>query len=84
MPKPPVEHLKGKEVIVMAGGVEYRGILVEVGIDNITISTPTRWISIPFSRVSSVKDANKEIKVNRKNSSFAEIWNEKYDPPSKK
>lgn len=71
-------------MIVVADGIEYRGILVEIGIDEITLSTEERWISIPHSKISSVTDANETPSFECKDPSFAEIWDEKFDPSSSK
>ena len=78
--KHPIEELKGKEVIVVAQGTEYRGILVEVGVDDITISTPTRWVSIPQSKISKIVPADQPIEVKNPHQISSDFWSDKYDP----
>lgn len=56
MPKTFLEELKRKQVEVRANGFTYRGMLLEVTAEEITLRTVTGYTSIPMDRVSSVVD----------------------------
>ncbi len=76
----PVEELKGKEVIVIAEGVIYRGILIEIGEDEVTLSTEARWVSIPHSKITEIYDPAAESQSHRQSYDPQSFWDEKFDP----
>jgi hypothetical protein len=51
----------GKEVEVIANGMTYRGVLIEVSDTEVHLKSTMQWMSLPASGVSSVKLAG-EIK----------------------
>lgn len=53
-------ELVGHEVEVMAGGILYRGRLVEMGEENLHMESTSGWITIPMERVTSVVPAGGE------------------------
>ncbi len=52
---PDIQSMIGKEVEVIANGMTYRGVLVEVSDVEVHIKTTMQWIALPASTVSSVK-----------------------------
>jgi hypothetical protein len=50
-----IRDMIGKEVEVMAGGMAYRGTLIEVSDSEVTIRTTLQWVSLPASSVGSVR-----------------------------
>jgi hypothetical protein len=47
----------GKDVEVIANGVSYRGVLVEVSDVEVHLKTSMQWMSLPISSVSVIKPA---------------------------
>jgi hypothetical protein len=45
----------GKEVVVIANGMEYKGVLIEVSDADVHIKGPLQWISLPVSSVSRIE-----------------------------
>ncbi|MFH1263290.1 MAG: hypothetical protein V1495_07620 [Pseudomonadota bacterium] len=62
MPKGPLEELLRKTVEVRANGITYKGVLLEVGPEEIVIRTMTSQIAIPLDRILSVTDPKAKIK----------------------
>jgi len=50
-----IRELIGKEVEVTAGGMTYRGTLVEVTDSDVTIRTSLQWVSLPSSSVGQMR-----------------------------
>jgi len=53
-----IQSMIGKEVEVMANGVKYYGVLVEVSDIEAHIKTSMQWISLPVSSVTQIKLKN--------------------------
>ena len=49
-------HLKGKQVVVSAGGVEYRGTVLELGERCVTLRAPGGHREIPWARVTRMRE----------------------------
>ena len=54
---PDVREMIGKEVEVIANGISYRGVLIEVSDAEVHLKTMMQWISLPASSVTSVRPA---------------------------
>lgn len=52
-----IRELIGKEVEVTAGGMAYRGTLIEVTDSEVTIRTSLQWVSLPAASVGQVRPA---------------------------
>jgi hypothetical protein len=52
---PDIQSMIGKEVEVIAGGMSYRGILIEVSDAEVHLRTSMQWVALPASSVSTVK-----------------------------
>lgn len=52
---PDIQNMIGKEVEVIANGMTYRGVLVEVSDVEVHLKGLMQWISLPASSVSVVK-----------------------------
>ena len=50
-----IQSMLGKEVEVIANGVRYTGVLIEVSDVEVHIKGPMQWIALPVSAVSEVK-----------------------------
>jgi hypothetical protein len=50
-----LSQYKNKKVIVMAGGIAYKGVLKEVTEEAINLRGLTGWIEIPIDKVTSVR-----------------------------
>ena len=48
--------LKNKKVVVIANGINYKGILMEVTEDTVTLRTETGWVSVPVEAVRSIDE----------------------------
>ncbi|HTG02336.1 MAG TPA: hypothetical protein VK654_17270 [Nitrospirota bacterium] len=55
---PDVQSMIGKEVEVIANGVVYRGVLVEVSDTDIHLKSRMQWMSLPVSMVNAVRLAD--------------------------
>ncbi len=49
-------HLRGKEVTVLAGGIEYRGVVVELGETALLLRAPTGHREIPWETITRVAE----------------------------
>ena len=58
------QRVKGKQVIVIANGIEYRGKLAGMTDEDVYVITVLGWVILPMDRVSSVHDVN-EVKPRR-------------------
>lgn len=54
---PDIREMIGKEVEVIANGVLYRGVLVEVSDAEVHLKTSMQWLTLPASAVTSIKPA---------------------------
>ena len=59
---PDIQSMVGKEVEVIANGVSYRGILVEVSDTEVSIKCMMQWVSLPVSAVGAIRIAGWEGK----------------------
>lgn len=50
-----IQSMIGKEVEVIANGIRYTGVLVEVSDVEVHLRGPMQWIALPVSAVSEVK-----------------------------
>ena len=48
-----------KEVEIIAHGVLYKGILIEVSDDEVHLKTETRWLTILTSEVTEIRESGK-------------------------
>lgn len=53
-----INEMIGKEVELIANGVEYRGILVEVSDESVFLKTTSQWIELPTPNVSAMRLAD--------------------------
>ncbi len=70
MPRSALDKLKRKRVEVRAGGFLYRGILVEVTEEELTLRADTGFVAIPMERVTSVVDPS--VPVNKAGNTFVD------------
>ena len=59
---PDIQSMIGKEVEVIANGMNYSGVLIEVSDVEVHLKNPFQWISLPVSSVSEVKLKGSETK----------------------
>ena len=59
-PRDPIERLRHREVIVRAGGITYRGILLGADEDEIYLKTSLRHVTVRMDRVSQLVAADEE------------------------
>ncbi|HUI66785.1 MAG TPA: hypothetical protein VL087_01070 [Nitrospirota bacterium] len=52
---PDIQSMIGKEVEVIANGLSYTGVLIEVSDTEVHLKGPMQWIALPVSSVSVVK-----------------------------
>jgi ribosome maturation factor RimP len=52
-----VLHLIGKQVVVLAHGIEYRGELVEINNEEVYLKTEMGWVTIPVNAISEIRPA---------------------------
>lgn len=52
-----IREIIGKEVEVIANGVLYRGVLIEVSDAEVHLKTSMQWLALPASAVTSIKPA---------------------------
>ena len=52
---PDIQSMIGKEVEVIANGLSYTGVLIEVSDTEINLKGSMQWITLPASTVSVVK-----------------------------
>jgi hypothetical protein len=50
-----IQSMIGKEVEVIANGMSYRGVLIEVSDTEVHLKSTMQWMSLPVSGVSSIK-----------------------------
>ena len=59
---PDIQSMIGKEVDVIANGMNYSGVLIEVSDTEVHLKASFQWISLPVSTVSEVKLKGSEIR----------------------
>lgn len=52
---PDIRDMIGKDVEVMANGVQYRGILIEVSDAEVHLKTSMQWLALPVPGISSIR-----------------------------
>jgi hypothetical protein len=50
-----IQNMLGKEVEVIANGMRYTGVLIEVSDIEVNLKGPAQWITLPISSVSEVR-----------------------------
>ncbi len=50
-----IQDLVGKEVEVIANGMSYTGVLIEVSDSEVHLRTPLQWVALPSESVSAVR-----------------------------
>lgn len=53
-----LQYMLGKEVVVIANGVQYSGVLIEVSDTEVHLKGVMQWITLPASSVSTIKLAS--------------------------
>lgn len=53
-------ELIGKEVEVMANGILYRGVLVEIGETDVYLEAEAGWIVIPVDQVALIREKGQD------------------------
>lgn len=53
--------LQGKEVEVVASGVTYRGVLIEVSEETVHLKTEMQWVSVPVAAVSEIRGVDEAL-----------------------
>ena len=51
-----LQQMLHKKVDVTYEGLHYRGVLIWVGEDDISLQTDTDWVTLPMSRISDVQE----------------------------
>jgi hypothetical protein len=59
---PDIQSMIGKEVEVIANGMTYRGVLIEVSDTEVHLKSVMQWISLPASTVSIIKRAGEPMR----------------------
>ena len=52
---PDIQSMLNKEVEVIANGVSYTGVLIEVSETEVHLKTTLQWVSLPTASVSQIK-----------------------------
>lgn len=52
-----MQELTGKEVEVLAEGIIYRGVLVEIGETEVYLRSESGWIVLPIEKVGEIRAA---------------------------
>ena len=50
-----IQNLIGKEVEVIANGIQYYGVLIELSEEEVYLKTPLQWVVLPAKDVSLIK-----------------------------
>ena len=53
---PSLNTLIGRMVIVVASGITYRGVLVEISEDSVELQGEYQWITIPVDNINSITE----------------------------
>jgi hypothetical protein len=59
---PDIQSMLGKEVEVVANGMKYSGVLIEVSDSEVHLKGSFQWISLPVSAVSELKLKGSEMR----------------------
>jgi len=52
-----MQHLTGKEVVVLTSETTYKGTLVELGEKELYLQTENGWVLIPVDKIADIKEA---------------------------
>jgi hypothetical protein len=52
---PDIREMIGKEVEVIANGVTYRGVLIEVSDTEVHLKTSMQWLTLPAAAVTGIR-----------------------------
>ena len=52
-----MQHLTGKEVVVLTTETEYKGTFIELGEKELYIQNEDGWIVIPVDKIAEIKEA---------------------------
>ncbi len=55
---PDIQSMLNKEVEVIANGVSYTGVLMEVSETEVHLKTTLQWVSLPVASVSQIRPRN--------------------------
>lgn len=55
-----LRELLRKEVVIAAGGTTYRGTLIEVTDSEVLLKSPTGFVSVQMSKVTSIRGAQEK------------------------
>ncbi len=55
---PDIQSMLNKEVEVIANGVSYTGVLIEVSETEVHLKTTLQWVSLPTASVSQIRPRN--------------------------
>ncbi len=55
-----LRELLRKEVVIAAGGTTYRGVLIEVTESEVLLKSPTGFVSVQMSKVTSIRGAQEK------------------------
>ncbi len=69
---PDIQTMIGKEVEVIANGMTYRGVLIEVSDTEVHLKSTMQWMSLPASSVSSIKLAGVTVREWERDSLFSD------------
>ncbi len=69
---PDIQSMIGKEVEVIANGMTYRGVLIEISDSDVHLKSPMQWISLPSSSVSTVRLAGEAKREPEREGLFAD------------
>jgi hypothetical protein len=67
-----IQSMVGKEVEVLANGMTYTGMLIEVTDEEVQLKGPLQWISLPVSLVSEVRLKDRPLQKNERFSEWSE------------
>jgi len=68
---PDIQSMIGKEVEVIANGMTYRGVLIEVSDAEVHLKSTMQWIALPASSVSAVKLAGETKRESEREGLFS-------------
>ncbi len=69
---PDIQSMIGKEVEVIANGMTYRGVLIEVSDTDVHLKSTMQWMSLPASSVSAIKLAGVTVRDGERDGLFSD------------
>ncbi len=69
---PDIQAMIGKEVEVIANGMTYRGVLIEVSDTDVHLKSTMQWMSLPASSVSSIKLSGVTVRESEREGLFSD------------